>query len=128
MAAFDHLSSLADGVSHLLEQHLRLFRLELRADARAVGIRVGVLAALAPLVLVGYGFLCTAAALALREVMAPWAAFALVGGVNLVGAGVGILVAGRQLATRPLLEHTLQELEQTSAAVRAPAPGGGPPA
>lgn len=128
MSALDHLSDLLAGASRVLEQHLKLARLELRADAREIGTRLALIVALLVPVLVGYGFLCAGAALYLSRHLSSEAAFALVGTVNLAGAAVGIAIAGRQLAARPLLQATLDELEATSVAVRGgepPGPGSG---
>ena len=125
MAAMENLSALIGGVSRLIEEHLKLARLELKTDAREIGARVGVIAALMPLVLVGYGFLCAALAIALSLQMALEAAVALVGVVNLSFALVGIWVAAQQLKERKVLGASAAELEATSAAVRGGATQGG---
>jgi uncharacterized membrane protein YqjE len=125
MAALDNLGALIGQGSRLLEQHLQLARLELKADAREIGTRVGVIAALMPLVLVGYGFLCAALAMVLGRSMGLEAAVALVGAVNLLGAIVGIYVAAQQLKEKQVLGASAAELEATSAAVRGPAAEGG---
>lgn len=109
------LRELVDAFSELVAQHVRLARMELAQDARFIGVRVGLIAALAPLILVGYGFLCVALALALRRVMAADLAFLLVGVLNLlIGVG-GIAVIGRQLGERKVLDGTMSELDQTTA-------------
>jgi len=92
---------------------------ELKDDARFIGVRVGVIAGLAPLILVGYGFLCVALALWLRRFFEPPAAFALVGAVNLVGGALGIVVAARQLGHRKVLAETQTQIELTQAVVVA---------
>lgn len=117
MALGNQIRELVDAFAELVAQHVRLARMELAEDARFVGIRVGVIAALAPLILVGYGFLCVALALALHRVMEADFAFLIVGGVNLVGGVAGIAVAGRQLGTRKVLESTVVSFEKTSAVV-----------
>lgn len=117
MALGSQLRDLVDGFSELTAQHIRLARVELAQDARFIGVRVGVIAGLAPLILVGYGFLCVALALALRRVMSADLAFLLVGLVNLVGGVAGILVAARQLNAKKVMDDTLTELEATSAIV-----------
>ncbi|GMU62827.1 MAG: hypothetical protein AMXMBFR34_45900 [Myxococcaceae bacterium] len=111
------LRELFDGLGELTAQHIRLAKLELKEDARFVGARVAVIAALAPLVLVGYGFLCVAGALALARVMATDLAFLIVGGLNLLGAILGIAVAGKQLGGRKLFTASVTELEATRAVV-----------
>lgn len=111
------LRELFDGLSELTAQHVQLAKLELKDDARFIGARVGVIAALAPLILVGYGFLCVAAALALGRVMASDLAFLVVGAVNLLGGVAGVAVAARQLGGRKVMGATVTEIETTSAVV-----------
>ena len=91
--------------------------MELKEDARFVGIRVGLIAALAPLILVGYGFLCVALALTLRRWMADDLAFLVVGVLNLLIGGIGIAVVGRQLSERKVMNATMVELESSTAVV-----------
>ncbi|MEW5737314.1 MAG: phage holin family protein [Myxococcota bacterium] len=111
------LRELFDGLGELTAQHIRLAKLELQDNARFVGARVAVIAALAPLVLVGYGFLCVAGALALSRVLAVDLAFLIVGAVNLVGAVAGIAIAGKQLGGTRFFTATVTELEETRAVV-----------
>jgi hypothetical protein len=117
------LRELFEGLSELAAQHVELAKLELRSDARFIGARVGVIAALAPLILVGYGCLCAAAALALARVLAVDLAFLVVGVVNLLAGVVGIAIAARQLGERRVLSASAEELEASRAAVlrRVPA-------
>jgi len=117
MALGNQLRELIDAFSELVAQHLRLARMELAEDARFVGIRVGLIAALAPLVLVGYGFLCVALALNLRRVMAADLAFLLVGVMNLLIGGIGIAVVGKQLGARKVMGATMNELHTSTALV-----------
>ena len=117
MALGTQLRDVVDGFSELTAQHIRLARLELAQDARFIGVRVGVIAALAPLILVGYGFLCVALALVLRRVIPADLAFLLVGLVNLIGGVAGIAVAAKQLNEKKVMHETLTELEDTSSIV-----------
>lgn len=105
------LHELVDAFSELVAQHVRLARMELSDDARFIGARVGVIAALAPLILVGYGFLCVALALTLRRVMAADLAFLLVGLLNLAVGVVGISRAAKQLSGRKVLDASMEEFE-----------------
>lgn len=107
------LRELFDGLGELLVEHLRLAKLELKDDARYLGVRLGVIALLAPLVLVGYGFLCVAGALALTPRLGAPLAFCLVGAVNLLGGGLGVAAAARQLGHRRVLGATASELSAT---------------
>ena len=118
MALGTQLHELVDAFSELVAQHVRLARMELKEDARFVGLRVGLIAAFAPLLLVGYCFVCIALALTLgRQVMSVELAFLLVGVLNLVIAGTGIAIAGQQLSTRKVMNATIGELESSSAVV-----------
>lgn len=115
MALGTQLRELVDAFSELVAQHVRLARMELSQDARFVGVRVGLIAAFAPLILVGYGFLCVALALALRRVMADDLAFLSVGVLNLVIGGVGIAIVARQLGARKVMSATVRELDASTA-------------
>lgn len=118
MALVPHVKALVDSFSDLTAQHIRLARVELKDDAKYLGVRVGILAGLAPLILVGYGFLCVAAALALRNLMAVELAFLAVGLFNLLGALLGIAVAAKQLGGRKVLSETAAQLEATALVIR----------
>lgn len=124
MALVSEIRELVDGISELTAQHIRLARVELAEDARFVGVRVGLIAALAPLILVGYGFLCVALALTLRRVMPADLAFLLVGLLNLAIGVIGIARVAKQLQGKKMLGATISELETTSAVVlhREPPP------
>jgi hypothetical protein len=127
MALGTQVRELVDAFSELVAQHVRLAKMELADDARFVGVRVGLIAAFAPLILVGYGFLCSGLALALGAVMTlPWA-FVLVGVLNLVAGAIGIAVAGRQLGARRVLVQTTQEFESTRLSITPHAAEGGKP-
>ncbi len=118
MALGTQLRDLVDSFSELTAQHIRLARVELAADAKYIGVRVGVIAALAPLILVGYGSLCVALAYALQRFIAADLSFLIVGLLNLSVGAVGILLAVKQLQARPVLEETMTELDATSTLVR----------
>jgi uncharacterized membrane protein YqjE len=119
MVQVNPLREVVEAFSELVAQHVRLARMEVKEDARFVGVRVGVIAAFAPLILVGYSFLCIALALSLRRIMGEELAFVLVGVLNLVISAIGIAVAARQLARRKLMNATVVELETSSAVVLA---------
>ena len=120
MVQVNPLRELVDAFSDLVAQHVRLARMEVKQDARFVGVRIGVIAAFAPLILVGYSFLCIALALGMRRWMGEELAFVLVGVLNLVIAGVGIAIAGRQLAKHKVMNATLLEFQSSSALVLPP--------
>lgn len=118
MALGTQLRDLVDSFSELTAQHIRLARVELASDAKFIGVRVGVIAVLAPMILVGYGFLCVALAYALQRVIAIDLSFFLVGLINLLIGAVGIGYAVKQLQSRPVLDETIRELDATQALVR----------
>ena len=111
------VTRLADGLGKLVTDHIALAKLELSEDARAMGLEVAKIAAFVPFVLVGYMFLCAAVAL----VIAPWVtyagAFAIVGGINVLGGGFGLYRAATRLKDRRVMDDTFAELSQTTAAI-----------
>lgn len=117
MAQVNPLGELVDAFSELVAQHVRLARLEVKEDARFIGLRIGVIAVFTPLILVGYGFLCVALALSLRPFLGDGFAFLLVGVVNLLVSGIGIAIAANQLSKRKILNATVLELETSTAVV-----------
>lgn len=107
------IRGLVAALSELIAEHVRLAKLELKEDARYVGVRVGLIAALAPLILVGWGFLCAALAMTLTRVMAADLALLIVGALNLaIGLG-GIAIAGSQLGKLKAMAATQVEFEAT---------------
>lgn len=117
MVLGNEVRELVDAFSELVTQHVRLAQLELKQDARFVGLRVGVIAVFAPLILVGYCFLCIALALSLRRFVGDELAFVLVGVLNLVISAIGIAIAGRQLSNHKMMNATQLELQTSSAMV-----------
>lgn len=105
-----------DGLSSLVTSHFKLLRAELGADAREYGRRsLGVTLAVA-LMLMGYGLLCVAGALALAKVMDEPLAFLAVGAAHLLGAGLWLRAVLARAPARPL-DTTRAELDQTVAAL-----------
>lgn len=109
------LGRLTDGFGRLLSDHLSLARLELREDARALGLAVARIAAFVPMILVGYGFLCGALAVLLSQWMGMGWALLIVGAVNALIGGAGAYAAVNKLQQKPVLETTREELVQTKA-------------
>src|SRR5215831_8815406 len=79
-----------DGLGRLIADHVKLARLELIADVRTQGRRVGVVAVILPFVFLGYALACVGLALTL----APWlggpGAFFAVGGVHFLAGTVAV--------------------------------------
>jgi hypothetical protein len=112
----DLVVQLVGDLANLFAQHVALAKLELRDSARTVGKGVAILAAVAPLVVVGYAFLNAALALALARWMPLAGSVALMGLLNVLAGAVGVAVAARAFR-RPLLEETVDELERTADAL-----------
>ena len=117
---------MADGLARLFTEHLALARMELSRDAKAVGIDVARVVAFVPLVLLGYGFLCAAAAVALTAWMSMAAALGVVGGVNLVGGGLGIWAAVSSLKSREMMNDTVMEVSKTAMVLKGDKANGQP--
>jgi len=105
----------ADALGRLTVQHLRLARLEIKADLRAMGLQAGLIAVLAALVTVGYGLTMAGLALMLGGGSAAAAPLLIIGLVHVVGAGTGILVAVARLRRLRLMNATADEVNQSLA-------------
>ena len=103
---------LAGELSNLVSQHIALAKLELGETAKRTGLGVAQIAAFAPLILVGYGFLNAALALLLGRWVPLAGAVALVGLLNVVAGLLGVGLAARSFR-RPVLDDSVVELERT---------------
>lgn len=110
----DHLKGTVDALSDLVARHIELARVELKEDAQVLGTQVAKIAAFMPLLVVGYGLFCLAAALFLRRYLPIDAAFFVVAATNFAVGGIGILLALRKLKQRRVLMTTLEELRTTA--------------
>jgi uncharacterized membrane protein YqjE len=113
-----HVTRVAEGLAKLLTEHLTLARLEVTQDAKALARQAALVAIFVPFILTGYGLLCVALAFWLARWMPTSAAFAVVGGVNVVGGGIGVWRATRRLQERPLLDETVSELGRSAALLK----------
>lgn len=108
------MSRIADGLSRLVSDHLALARVELREDARTFAISAARIAVFVPLILVGYGFLCAALAVAVsRWIGLGWALFA-VGFLNVAVGAIGVRVALRKVQGREVLGETREEVSRSA--------------
>lgn len=112
------LVQLAHELGHLVSQHIALAKLELGATAKRTGLGVAQIAACAPLVLVGYGFLNAGLAIALGRWLPLAGAVALVGLLNVLLGVLGVVLAARSFR-RPVLDDSALELERTVQALAA---------
>ena len=114
------VARLTEGLTRLVSQHLTLARAELVEDARMVGADLARLAAFVPFVLVGYGFLCAALAVALAKWLGIAGSLALVGGLNLVGGIMGITRSAARLKAHRVMDETKNELNRSVTALAHP--------
>lgn len=115
----DDLSSLlrgaADAVGRLFASHLKVARLELTVDARALGRHAALAACFAALASIGY-LLVTLGLAALLQPALGWGPALLgLGALHLVG-GIAALVTIRPLEP---LAHTARAVGATATALRA---------
>lgn len=113
------LGRVADAMGRLVTQHLTLARLELAEDARQLGQSLGRIALFVPFLVVGYAFLCGALAAVLSRWLGIWGALAVMGGVNLVGGGIGILHGVSQLRQKRVMPGTQNELNRSATVLSA---------
>lgn len=111
----DLLANLVEGLARLMSEHLTLARLELSNGARELGRRLAWLALFAPMILVGYAFLCAAAAQFLTRWMSLTAALVAVGATNAVVGAIGAQRVVARMRSRGVMNGTVQELSRSSA-------------
>jgi hypothetical protein len=87
------LSRVAESVGKLVSDHLRLTRMELTDDARAMASRTVVVVCFALVIVVGYALLCAAVAMLAGRWITPVGGWLLVGAINLIVGGIGLKVA-----------------------------------
>ena len=109
----DALQRLLDGLQMFIREHLALARSEMKADLRAMGRDLAVSAAGVPALAAGYLLVMFAIAYLLALVLPTWAAFGLVGLVNL-GAGGSLTASGMRRAMRDRVElpGTVEEMKR----------------
>lgn len=117
------VTRLADGLGKLVTDHITLARLELSEDARAMGGQLARIAVFIPFVLVGYALVCAAIAIAVAPFVGYAGAFAIVGGVNVLGGGFGLYRAAMALRSRSVMDDTFAEVKQTTAVLTQSATG-----
>ncbi|HZA50919.1 MAG TPA: phage holin family protein [Myxococcaceae bacterium] len=113
------VSRITDGMSRLFSEHLALARIEIQEDGRAFAFATARLAGFALLMLVGYGFLCAAAAVALWTWIGIGWALLVVALFNLLIGGVGVYTAIRRLKGREVLDETLVEVSRSAEVLAA---------
>lgn len=115
----EHVTELIDAFSELIAQHIKLAKVELKEDAKAIGIQVGKIAAFVPLLVIGLILLNIAGALFLRRFMAADLAFLVVALLNFAVGGLGIFLAVKALQGRRVMDGTKAELQSTAIVLRS---------
>jgi hypothetical protein len=105
----------ADALGQLTVQHLRLARLEIKADLRTMGLQAGLIAVLVVLAIVGYGLTMAGLAVILDGGSRGGIPLLIIGMVHVVAAGVGILIAVVRLRRMRLMNTTATEVNQSLA-------------
>lgn len=105
----------ADALGRLTVQHLRLARLEIKADLRAMGLQAGLIAVLAALATVGYGLTMAGLAIILDGGSKGGVPLLVIGVVHVVGGCVGILIAVARLRRMRPMNATADEVNQSLA-------------
>ncbi len=119
----------ADALGRLTVQHLRLARLEMRADMRAMGLQAGLIAVLAALAVVGYALAMAGLALVITSGWRSGVVFLVIGGGHVLAAAVGIVIAVERLRRIRPMNTTADEVNRSLAplGLSSPGPGMGAP-
>jgi len=105
----------ADALGQLTVQHLRLARLEIKADLRTMGLQAGLIAVLVALAIVGYGLTMAGLAVILGGGSAGGVPLLIIGIIHVVAAGVGLLIVVLRLRRLRLMNATADEVNQSLA-------------
>jgi uncharacterized membrane protein YqjE len=111
----------AEELVALVNAQIRLARLELSADARALGARLARMAVFVPLILLGYAFLMAAVVAALRPALGLIGALGVVGGANVAAGLFGCVRASRALREVRVLDRSRGAIERSVEEVAAAA-------
>jgi hypothetical protein len=105
----------ADALGLLMVQHVRLARLEIKADLRAMGRQAALMAGLVALVIVGYGLTMAGIAILLDGGKSGGLPLLVIGVVHMAVAGLGILIAALRLRRVRLMDTSADEMNQSLA-------------
>jgi uncharacterized membrane protein YqjE len=109
----------ADSIGDLIHGHLKLARLELISDGKEFGKQALWLGGFSLLGVIGYVFCMVAVAAALEPRVGAAASFLIVGAVHVVGAAGGLVFVLRRKPQPQLMDHTLQEVQQSVSEIAA---------
>jgi len=116
----ERLRETAEDLMELVAAQVKLARLELVGDARALGTRLVRVAIFLPVAVLGYGFAAAGGAYALGTRIGFGWSFALVGVVHAVVGGFGLAHAARTFRQIKMLDRSREELDRSLKSV-APA-------
>jgi uncharacterized membrane protein YqjE len=111
------LRQTADGVISLAAAHLKLANLELVTDLEARTLRIGMMAAIGAIGLIGYLFLMVALGLTTLLPLSRSAQFALLGGVHVVAAAIAAAVVSQRRKRALRLGHMVDSVSRSVTAV-----------
>jgi Putative Actinobacterial Holin-X, holin superfamily III len=120
------LGRITDATSRLMSEHLALARIELREDARALGLAAVRVAVFVPLIVVGYAFVCGAVSVALGMLIGFGWALLVVGLLNVIVGSLGAYVAAAHFQGREMLDETRVEVSRSAEALAAAGRPEGP--
>jgi hypothetical protein len=113
----DRLRATAEDLVDLVTAQVKLVRVELLADVRAMGVHLARLAIYIPLLVLGYAFLASAAVWVLAAQIGMPLAMALMGALHVLVGIWGIVRASRSIAAVRVLDRSREEAERTLEAV-----------
>jgi hypothetical protein len=122
----DRLRATAEDLVDLVTAQVKLVRVELLADLRAMGVHLARLAIFVPLLVLGYAFLAGAVAWALAPRLGLPLALALIGALHVCIGIWGVVRASRSIGAVRVLDRSREEAERTLEAV-VPTAGATPP-
>jgi hypothetical protein len=108
----------ADGLGRLVAEHIRLAKVEVAADAKDYGRRVGLLAGAGAIVVVGYLFAWLAIGLALGRLIGAPLAFLAVSLVHVAAGLIALSAVSRKLKGPRVMDQTVSEVGRTVTALR----------
>jgi hypothetical protein len=100
----------ADALGQLTVQHLRLARLEIKADLRAMALQAGLIALLTAIGVVGYGLVMAGVAFIIGGNAAGGVPLIVIGVAHVAAAGIGIVIARIRLRRVRLMNTTAGEV------------------
>lgn len=105
------------GLGHLLGQHMKVAQLELKAELHTMGRRACLIAVLATLVALGYGFAVAGLAAIIGSHSALGLPLVIIGLVHIAGAGVGLLFSPLRPRGTGLMDSSTAAMNSSLAAL-----------